>query len=248
MTDTHVSPPPATPAAGWYPAPDGSPTTWWWDGTSWTHPRPQPSRATPAIGGLALATQILVIACGVVSLVTVGIETLGITGANWALDGGAAAIDLLNVYDLSTFAVTIASILASLAAGVLWLVWQFRVAKHVDGTRRSAGWHVGSWFIPVVSFWFPYQNVSDLWRAVGRARPSWLIVWWLLFMGGNVIVGAAGRVYYEAEDLESLRTAMWMSGAGELILAAAAPFAVLVVRGITQGVLRPATPSLAHEG
>ncbi|MGX5697883.1 DUF4328 domain-containing protein [Agromyces soli] len=246
---THTTPPPAAPPAGWYPAPDGSQTNWWWDGASWMHPPqpPQSSKASPAVAGLALATQILVIACAAVSLVTVGTEALGISGASWALDGQAFAVDLLNMYDQSTIATTIVSMLTSLAAGVLWLIWQFRVAKYVDGTRRSAGWHIGSWFIPVVSFWFPYQNVSDLWRAVGRARPSWLIIWWLLFMGGNVVVGISGRIYYQAEDLELLRVAMWVSIAGELLLAAAAPLAVLVVRGITHGVLQgPADPAPAH--
>lgn len=28
------------PPAGWYPAPDGSGTTWWWDGAAWVPPTP----------------------------------------------------------------------------------------------------------------------------------------------------------------------------------------------------------------
>lgn len=31
------------PPAGWYPAPDGTPAMWWWDGATWTPPTPAPA-------------------------------------------------------------------------------------------------------------------------------------------------------------------------------------------------------------
>ena len=91
--------------------------------------------------------------------------------------------------------------------------------------------------MPVVSLWFPYQNISDLWRALGRVRPSWQVVWWLLWVVSNVISQISSRIYLEAVDLEQLRVAMALSLGGEILLLAAAPFAWLVVRGITQGVV-----------
>ena len=91
--------------------------------------------------------------------------------------------------------------------------------------------------MPIVSFWFPYQNISDLWRAVGLARPSWQILWWLLFLGSNFSVSISSRMYLDSETLEQFRGAMWMSLAGEVLLLAAAPLAWMVVRGITRGIL-----------
>lgn len=48
---------------------------------------------------------------------------------------------------------------------ILFLRWQFQAAKTARGlflpARRSAGLGVGSWFIPVVSLWFPYQSIRD---------------------------------------------------------------------------------------
>ncbi|MFE6256289.1 DUF4328 domain-containing protein [Agromyces sp. NPDC057865] len=245
MTNT-----PTPPPAGWYPAPDGSSGTWWWDGAGWTQPDQQPSpqfaatTASRGIAGLATATQVLLIVCAVMSVATIGIETFGIGAVTGYLNGDDSAIDMINAYDQTAFVVSILSVVSFVSAGVLWATWQYRVAKQVTGqTRRSAGWHAGSWFVPIISLWFPYQNVSDLWRAARRTPPSWQIAWWLLMVVSNVVTQISGRIYTAAEDLEQFRLAMWVSLAGELLLLAAAPLAWLVVRGITQGILqRPAVP------
>lgn len=232
---------PTPPHAGWYPAPDGSSATWWWDGERWTQPHHQPNQepaSTNAIAKLAMATQVLLIVCGVMSLATIGIEAFGISTVTGFLDGDNVATGMLDVYDQSTFVVSILSALSFVATSALWVIWQYRTAKQVTGrTRRSAGWHVGSWFIPFISLWFPYQNTSDLWRAGGRTRPSWQIIWWLLFVVGNFLIGQSTRLYLAAADLEQFRVAMSTSIAGEILLLAAAPLAWLIVRGITQGIL-----------
>lgn len=237
MTDS-----PTLPPAGWYPAPDGSAATWWWDGGQWIHPSqsfaPQPV-APGGIATLATAAQVLLVVSGALSLVTVGIELLGIGASTAFLDGRTRAVDVLDIYDAISPVVAVLWTLAFLAAGVLWVVWQYRVAKQVEGrTRRSPAWHAGSWFVPIISVWFPYQNISDLWRAVGRTRPSWLIVWWLLWLASGAVGQVAGRSFLGAVDLEQYRTAMWLSLVGELLSVAAVPLAFLVVRGITQGILQ----------
>lgn len=194
---------------------------------------------TDAIAKLTMATQVLLIVCGVLSVATIGIESFGIIAVADFLNGYDTTIDRFEMYDQSTSAVSILSSLFLVATGVLWVIWQYRVAKQVTGrTRRSPGWHAGSWFVPIISLWFPYQNISDLWRAVGRTPPSWQIIWWLLWVVGNYVIQISTRVYVVAEDLETLRVAMWMSIAGEVLLLAAAPFAWLVIRRITQGILR----------
>jgi hypothetical protein len=135
------------------------------------------------------ATQALLIVCGVFAVATIGVETFGITAVTAYLDGNAAAIDLIKAYDQGSLVVTILSAASFFATGLIWVLWQYRAAMQVIGlTRRSPGWHVGSWFVPVVSAWFPYQNISDLWRPAGRARPSWQIVWWLLWIVSNSVV------------------------------------------------------------
>ncbi|MRG60116.1 DUF4328 domain-containing protein [Agromyces sp. CFH 90414] len=207
------------------------------------------STRTPAAPAkLAFATQLLLIVCGVMSILTIGIELFGVSAATSYLGGSESAIVMIDLYDQSGFLVAILSSAVLIATGVLWVIWQYRAAKQVDDRmRRAPGWHVGSWFVPVISFWFPYQNISDLWRAAGRARPSWQIAWWLLWLGGSVVIQLSTRTSLAAQDLEQFRTAMWLSILGEILVLAAAPLAWLTVRGITQGLLqRSALPVPSH--
>ncbi|MBM7830597.1 hypothetical protein JOE59_001302 [Agromyces cerinus] len=248
---------PTPPPAGWYPAPDGSSATWWWDGARWTqqqqqqqhHQSNQPLATTNALARLAMATQVLLIVCGVMSVATIGIETFGISAVTNYLNGLNSAIGVFDMYDQSTFVVSIMSSVSILATGALWAIWQYRAVKQVTGRmRRSAGWHAGSWFVPIISFWFPYQNISDLWRAIGRTRPSWQIMWWLLWVLGNVVIQQSNRIYIAADDLDQLRVAMWLIIVGETLRLAAAPLAWLVVRGITGGILRSTVPAHSLAG
>ncbi|KRB36143.1 hypothetical protein ASD93_08505 [Microbacterium sp. Root180] len=186
-----------------------------------------------------MATQVLLIVSGLTSVLTIGVEVFGIGAVTRYLDGLDYDIELLNAYDRVSLMSTVVSSMALVATGVLWLIWQYRAAKQVQGrTRRSPGWHVGSWLIPVVSFWFPYQNISDLWRATGRSRPAWQILWWLLWISSGTLIQVSSIIYNNAEVLEQFRDSMWASIAGEVLRVAAVPLAWMVVRGITRGLSR----------
>jgi len=72
-----------------------------------------------------------------------------------------------------------------LLAAVVFLIWQYQAATtaRILGypARRSPALGVGSWFIPVVNLWFPYQALRDLLPAGHRARP--LVFWaWICFL------------------------------------------------------------------
>jgi len=68
--------------------------------------------------------------------------------------------------------------------------------------RRAPGWVVGSWFCPIVQFWYPLQVVEDVARASeppsrpgvarsGRIRAllyTWWVSWsafWVIIVGGG---------------------------------------------------------------
>src|SRR5690606_26040167 len=97
---------------------------------------------------------------------------------------------------------------------------------------------VGSWFVPIINLWFPYQNISDLWRAVGRTPPFWQIVWWLLSIASGIPATLSFQVYLGAEDLQTFQNSMWLNIIGEALILATTGMAWLLVRGITKGVLQ----------
>ena len=53
-----------------------------------------------------------------------------------------------------------------LISGILFLCFLWRGTKNLISTgiatKRSAGWSVGGWFIPIGFFWIPYQTVKEL--------------------------------------------------------------------------------------
>jgi Domain of unknown function (DUF4328) len=71
--------------------------------------------------------------------------------------------------------------LGLLAIEVLFLIWQHRAASVARSLRypahHSPGWGVGSWFVPVVNLWMPYQAIRDCLPLGHPARRQVLYAW-----------------------------------------------------------------------
>lgn len=78
---------------------------------------------------------------------------------------------------------------AFIAAAVLFLMWFHRSAVFAAGAglpaRRRPRLVVGSFFIPVVNLWWPYQSACDL-LPPGHPGRSAILRWWLLCIGSLV--------------------------------------------------------------
>ena len=239
--------PQAVPA-GWYPSPDGAPVHRWWDGTMWTdatHPPQAPAQpdpvervepvavepgpaasgwpapAPPSLGPLALVTRVFV----------------ALAGLGLPLAWGAQAWRLADPPEWLTENVAVGLTGAAsgllLVAGLFWMVWQYRVAKAFPpGTpRRTPGWQVLSWLVPVGLWWLPYQNVADLTRLSTGRRPGWLPAWWALW-----VVGSLGAGIGAALASTSPGVGTWVAIAGGLVLLGAVPFAWLLVTRVTAAI------------
>jgi hypothetical protein len=89
---------------------------------------------------------------------------------------------------------TIVGLLA-IAAIVVECVWQFRAASAARAmglpAKRSPGWGVGFWFIPVVNLWMPYQAIRDC-LAYDDPNRALVLRYWLLYVGMGT--GTAGTI------------------------------------------------------
>ena len=77
-------------------------------------------------------------------------------------------------------------LLFGIAAIVVECVWQFRAASAARAmglpAKRSPGWGVGFWFIPVVNLWMPYQAIRDC-LAHDDPNRAMVMRYWLLYLG-----------------------------------------------------------------
>lgn len=164
----------------------------WWDGRQWT------AHVTPLVPWLpddlfdkeqrmsvwarrALVGWGVLVAVQAVLVVYVGrafrnlIHHLFVTpGANSFPQNSGTFNGLNLVFDVGELVV--------LCLGIVFLIWQHSAATTARAlgypARTSPGFGVGSWFIPVINFWYPYMALSDCLppghRLHGRAIWAWL--------------------------------------------------------------------------
>ena len=97
-------------------------------------------------------------------------------------------------------------VLAMLVAYVLTCAWLHLARRNSEvlnptyGHRHSVGWVWGSWLVPVVSLWFPYQVVADIHAASstpGRRVPWLLRAWWAAWLLLTIALNLTSTVLAE---------------------------------------------------
>jgi len=135
--------------AGWFPDPAGKGGYRWWDGQGWTgetsYATPlQPLSSSFAVLGDWLARLLLVNAG--LSVLTICVEGWGaVEIGTFMSDPANGDIGTLDTYDIFSRLLALGSVALLVFTGVIWLVWQYRLAKSAPGAlRHGPGMHVGS--------------------------------------------------------------------------------------------------------
>jgi uncharacterized protein DUF4328 len=159
-------------AASYYPAPAFA---------------PEPPKNLTALGVLAFASATLATLFTAVDASVIGraVRTGGDQG------GDLESLDWsVGVYYLGNM-LTFAALVGAWVTGSMWL---FRARKNAEVLApgyhhaRSSGWAWGGWICPIVSFWFPFQLVRDVHKAVTPLGLTTIIGWWWgLFL--TVVIG-----------------------------------------------------------
>jgi hypothetical protein len=206
--------------AGWYSDPAGQARFRYWDGRSWTHQTTNakdPSAAKPVLGTgfarlsdwlsrcLMLVALSAVAVCGAfawMASVFNGYLDTSVSAAFGSGQSGIATPEPVNA-DGPVIAVLVTVAVygvSALVTGLLWCVWQYRLAAAAPGElRRGAGMQIVSWFIPILNYWWPFQNMADVWNAYGipgdradREQASGIGMWWAAYLGLPFVVGFLG--------------------------------------------------------
>jgi hypothetical protein len=119
----------------------------------------------------------------------------------------------------------------SIGTYVVFLIWQHRAATTARflglPAAHSPALGVGSWFIPIVNLWFPYQALRDC-LPPGHPVRSTVLRMWLLFLASYVTGVATGILVVVGDVAGAVATAIDL-----LVTVAFAVAAVRMVQGIT---------------
>ena len=219
-----LPPPPGTPGYGYGYTPYGG-----------------AAQAKP-LGGIAMALMILLAIAGVAALAV----TAALSNRASVLDGAFVDQELSDADDFAAVAFLL-YVLALVATGVLWIIWQFRHAKNAEALGKrdglGPGWAIGGWFVPLASAVIGPLQLQQSAKASdpdGRGRvPGVLYVWWALWVVQALVGVGSGRFGLGSQvgddvDVEEFRSSDQLASFGMFVTAVAAVAAIVMVRQLTK--------------
>lgn len=131
------------------------------------------------------------------------------------------------------------------AAGFFSLRWIYRANSNAHCLNAdmdmSPGWNVGWFFVPIATWWKPYEGVRDVWRISANPqdptsveRPSLLVKWWTFWVLTNIAGTASFRLQLRATEVSTAILADVCDVVSSIALVPATYFFLAVVRDITE--------------
>lgn len=137
-------------------------------------------------------------------------------------------------------------IVVSILAWVFYIQWFRRAYFNMHtikktGLRYSEGWAAGAWFVPIFSWFGPYQIMRDLYdnaqailldKGLINENPSRITsvnLWWGLWIGGNILQLISNQGDKIA-DIDTQIIFAYMGIVSAIISIVAAVYAVKVVK------------------
>jgi len=168
-------------------------------------------------------------------------DLIGRINAGQPYDGSA-----LTAIDVRSKAINVLGYALRIASIVLFCFFMPRANRNARWFRSpmwiTPGWAAGYFFIPVLSFWKPYQAMKEIWRGSDPDPtvlpftvrvPALLPLWWAFWLAH----GVAGRVLEYLNKTtapEAFPTRAWVDLARSLLTIVAILLAIAVVRAVAR--------------
>jgi hypothetical protein len=149
-----------------------------------------------------------------------------------------AGFAIATLTGFAVFASDVVGLLLLLIIIPVFLVWLYHASRNAEDSgypqRWSPGWAIGGWFVPVIFLWFPYQVVSDIWRAgqapERRARTPWPVVaWWTCWL----LAWVTGFQYTHTARSVHIGVDLYSTNGSRLVLTIGAILLIRVVRNVS---------------
>ena len=195
---------------------------------------------TAALAGLAGPLRILLhitaAGVGLVGLVNMAYTFWGIEILNGGLGPSFSTLDTVNGFEslgIWVFA------LGMIVGAVLWMTWQFRVARRAmaitGGDLAHQPHTTWCWLVPILNLFVPYQAITSYHRVGtgNRNTPAVFRWWWGLWLVGNLFWAIGVQIQANSVWLDDQMPGYILVVFGSALIAAAAVLAQRVVESTT---------------
>lgn len=142
---------------------------------------------------------------------------------------------------LIMFLVAILTILIYIATVITYCMWLYRSYNNLTafGNSRldhSAGWAVGSFFVPFINLFVPYRAIREVWQKSvpleetfmsAPSPPAWFPLWWIFWIVGSIVTNVSTRMSFRGDVSESTATMFSIIGGALTIIAALLAYVVV---------------------
>jgi len=157
---------------------------------------------------------------------------------------GSIDMETLQESDTLRTVITAVNFIMLVLSMIFFIMWFRRAYYNLHNlpwhnARHSEGWAAGSWFIPILSLFWPYQIMEDIWKGTqnaikerfGEPQSTAIIAWWWAFYLVNNFFGYISAFATKgAADVEELLTATKVEFIGEIISIAAIIITIKVIQ------------------
>jgi hypothetical protein len=210
--------------------------------------QPQADRLFSSVRGLGTAVSILICLVALGKALFAASDWYTYRVVKDYVEGSVQDPDRLDRADVMASGAGIGWQLALLIAGVVFVVWLWRVRSNaelfcVGRHRHGRGWVIGGWFCPVVNVWFPKQIVDDVIAASDPRTPpqvpdlrgirgnGLVLAWWLTWVA-SLVFGDLGGTDWAADvpDVGDQVPLASLSTISAVLTAVGAVLAIRVIR------------------
>jgi transcription initiation factor TFIIIB Brf1 subunit/transcription initiation factor TFIIB len=185
--------------------------------------------------------------CALLAGVEIGASALRHQLLQRVENGGVVADGEEETIDILDFVLAVATIALRLGTAVAFAVWFYRAYKNLPlllatNLRSTPGRAVGSFFIPLVQLFRPYQIAQEIWQASAPdglvdtqwswqlAAKSWIVrFWWAFWLSAGVLAWISMRLSLSATTASETLAALEFDMLSDIPEILAAGFAIWVI-------------------
>lgn len=162
-----------------------------------------------------------------------------------AANGGEISTESATSNDTREQLIGIIYMIVYIISAVTFIQWfrraYFNLHLKVNHLSHTEGWAAGSWFVPILSLYRPYQIMKELYHETKELvvkkglsvndnfTPNYLGWWWTLWIIDNLIGQSIFRFSMNAESIDELTTSTIASVIGNII---GIPLALITIKVI----------------